>query len=323
MRFIGLLLVGFALLGGCGYSLEMSRLEDTPEAPDPITLLRRELRQLKADHRVSIFDLKNEQKLLAERSKADLKKIRDGIGTQLQSDLKSGLLSLRRRDADFGEKISEMEIQLRLMGGSVEEEINRYKDRSEQTNNNALRELGDVKRLLIDEAKEKAGSIKMLRDQINKEKASRLALWSRVQDLLEVQSNHLKTKIAEEKNQREAIQNHIKGMESSSGQVRTSSDEQIKALNEVSTQVDELIEKLLPAVNQLGERLDRQEEQFEALKRKIDVDALNRHLNALTETVEVQRRSLKMLGDTLTAEVDKQKRHLRKIMEDLKALEPK
>jgi len=340
-----------ALLGGCGYSLEMSSVEETPEAPDPITLLKRDLRQIKADHRVSIFDLKNEQKLLGEKTKSDIDKILAKLHAQIQRDLRAleekreaSLLSLRRRDADFGEQIADMEIQLRLMGGSIEEEINRYKDSSEQTNSNALRELGNVKRLLADEGKKKKASLKMLQGQIDGEKEGRLKLETRLETQLVSQVAQLKAQIAEEKHQRETLkktfdevvlaqakaekqarkllQGQIKQIESSSVATNASSDDQIKALNEVSAQVDQLIEKLLPAVNRLAERLDKQEEEFDSLDRKIDVDALNRQLTALTDALDVQRQSLEMLGNTLTSELGKQKRLLQKTIERLQALEP-
>jgi len=322
MRFVPFLLVGLTLLGGCGYSLEMSRDADTPLPPDPITLLGRDLRQLKADHRVSLFDLKNEQKALAEETRANIEKQLEQLRLQLQTDLKkaqeqrqTALRSLRKRDADFGEQIAEMEIQLRLMAGSIDEEINRYKDASEQTNNNAMRELGNLKRRFADEVSEKNASIKMIRELIAEERDQREARGKTFHEAVLAQG-----KIEEQA--RASLHDQIKQIESSGEEASASSGEQIKALNQVSTQVDQLIEKLLPAVNLLAERLDKQEEQFDALKREIDIETLNQQLKALNDTVDIQRQSLEMLGNTLTSEVDKQKRLLQKTVEDLQALEP-
>ncbi len=322
MRFAPLLLVGLTLLGGCGYSLEMSRDTDAPLPPDPITVLGRDLRQLKADHRVSLFDLKNEQKALAEETRAELKKRLEQLELQIQTELRNAreqrqtaLGSLRRRDADFDEQIAEMELQLRLMGGSIDEEINRYKDASEQTNNNALRELGNLKRLLAKNAEEKSASIKALRERIAEEQDQREAMEKAFDGVVLAQAK-------EEEQARVSLQHQIKQIESSGKETSASSDEQIKALNQVSVQVDQLIEKLLPAVNLLAERLDKQEDQFDALKREIDIEALKQQLKALSDTVDIQRQSLEMLGSTLTSEVDKQKGLLQKTVEGLQAIEP-
>jgi len=300
----------------------MSRVDQSPEA-DPLTLLGRDLRQFKAQHRVSIFDLKNEQKAFADGIKVNLEKILTDLRIQVQQDLatakkkrEESLLSLRRQTADFGEKIAEIEIQLRLMGGNVEEEINRYKDASEQIQNDTLRELGNLKRLIARETKEQKASIKRLQAQIVAEKRQRESLKKTFEDALFAQTE------AEER-ARKPIQAQITQLKFSIGQVRASSDEQIKTLQQVVSQVDQLIEKILPAVNQLGGRLDKQEEQVDTLNQTIDVDSLNQHLKELTGTIDVQRQSLEMLGTTLTSEVDKQKQLLQETLERLKVLELK
>ncbi len=301
----------------------MSRVEEAPDAPDPVTLLGRDLRQFKAQHRVSIFDLQNEQKVLLERTKTDIDKRLADLHAQIQRDLgalenkkEAALLSLRRQDADFGEKIAEIEIQLRLMGGSIEEEINRYRDASEQTQDNALRELGNIKRLMASEAKEKKASLKILQGQITEGKHQREALKKAVDEVLLVQ-------VKAEEQGRKTLQAEINQIKSSNIKATASSNDQINALNQVSTQVDQLIEKVLPAVNRLGERLDKQEEQISALIREMNIEDLNRKLAALTDTIEVQRQSLDMLGNTLSSEIDKQKRLLQQAGDRLKALEPK
>lgn len=319
MSFVALLLAGVVLLGGCGYSLEASR--EDPEAPDPITVLGRDLRQFKAQHRVSIFDLKNDQKVMMERTKADVEKVLAELQMQIQRDLgeaekkrAAALLSLRRQNADFGEKIAEIELQLRMMVGNIEEEMNRYRDASEQTQDNALRELGNIKRLMASEIKEKKASLKMLKSQITEEKRQREVLKNTVNESLLAQ-------VKVEEGGRKTLQEQINQIKSSNVTANASSNEQIKALNQVSTQVDQLIEKVLPAVNQLAERLDNQEEKLSAVTREIDIDDLNRKLGKLTDTIEVQRQSLDMLGNTLTAEVDKQKHLLQENLGRLKALE--
>lgn len=266
MRFSVLLIVVTLLFSSCGFTVWIPDTKDKEDA-DPMTLLRRDIRQMRADNRVAAFDRQKDLNVLD----AELKKMGENI------------FSLRKRDANFGEQISEIEMQIRLMGGSIEEEVNRIKEISERKNNNTLKELGGIRQLLVrSEEKEK------------KEALNNRHLLDRVHSVQET--------------------NRV---------LQKSSNDQIKALHEVSDRLTQLIEKVLPAVNDLAGRVDKQEDRFSALSRGVDLEGLNRRLSDLTNVIDVQRKSLEMLGNTITAQVDKQSRLLKKTLNRLQVLEAK
>lgn len=301
MRYSALLSVVVTLLAGCGYTLELSKLDNNADEPDPITLIRRDIRQLKADHRVAIFDLQKKYKEVAAR-----------VG----DDLHTEMTSLRMRDADFGEQISEIEFQLRLMKGSIEEDVNRVKEVSEQKNNNALRELEDISRLMAKQEKNEKLANQTLQDQIALQTREGAKKNQSLQDQIARQ-----TKEAAKNNQ--SLQDQIDSIQIASIALQKSSNDQIKALNEVSAQVSQLIDKVLPVVNDLAQRLDTQENQLRQMDRDINIDGLNRQLKDVREAIDVQRQSLEMLGNTLTAQVDKQAKLFQKTVSRLNVIEAK
>ncbi|MFQ5597773.1 MAG: hypothetical protein ACE5GK_06960 [Nitrospiria bacterium] len=282
MRYSALWVVVLMFHAGCGYSLEFSKVDGNENEPDPVTLMRRELRQLKADHRVAVFDLKKQYESLAQDQKKR--------GNQSQSDI----VSLRKKDADFGEQLTEIGLQLRFIKGSMEEDVNRMKEVSEGNINTALMELRDIDRRLDLQKKN--------------EEADRSRLQKQV-DALQVRIEPLQVK--------------IDALKVSNAALKKSSSEQITALNEVSAQVSELIEKMLPAINDLVQRIDKQEVGLEKMDRDVNVSDLNRRIAGLTEAVDVQRKSLEMLGNTITSQVDKQSRLLEKTIDRIDAFEKK
>jgi len=284
-----LLFVGvMSLTVSCGYSLEFKRIDD--KAEDPITVIRRELRQLKADHRVAIFDLQKDQKKQVDTMRADLTRIGKANETlgktliQMKRDLAETRTRSGQNNADTDERFAEMEIQHRLIHGRIEEEGNRFKESSARANNFTVKELEGFRK---DLATQKDALLKF------KEKEGQAS---------------------------QALQEKIAGVQAKNAVIKKSTDDQTKALQTVSSQVSELLDKMLPAVNGLAARVDNLEWELKKLKTDIDIQGLNQRLTELAEAVQVQRQSLEMLGNTLTAQVDKQGALLQKTVKDVKGL---
>lgn len=290
-RHLVFLFVIMVLVMSCGYSFEFKRIDDTVE--DPITVIRRELRQLKADHRVAIFDLQKEQKTQIESMRtnfAHVNKMNETFGKTL-IQMKQGLFDAKTRlgqnNADMDERFTEMEIQHRLIHGRIEEESNRSKESSARGNNFTLKTLEDFRTDLATQ--------KDIFSQFKKKQAQAT----------------------------QALQEKISGVQAKNVGIEQTSDDRKKTLQTVSVQVSELIDKMLPAVNKLASRVDNLEWELEQLKTNVDIQGLQERLGALREAVDVQRQSLEMLGNTLAAQVDKQGALLQKTVRDLKGLQSK
>jgi len=288
VRVVAFLIFITMLSAAC--SLKLGQVGDQEAQPDPMTLLRREIRQLRIDHRVALFDLQKDLNAQVERLRADLKKE--------AAEKEKDQFALRKRDADFAEQIAEIDMQVRILGGSFEEQINRVKEFSDQKNSEAIRDLAEMRGVLAKKEKQEALAEQNLQNKI---------------------AGQLK----EEGDARKSLQDQIDSMRAFDETLQQSSNDQIKALKAVSEQLSELIDKVLPAVNTLSQRVDRQEEQFKALNRKPDAAGLDGRLSDLAKVVEAQRKTLEILGNTLTAQVDKQQKQLQQATDRLQALEAK
>lgn len=298
LRHLGFLFGIVLLTVSCGYSLEFKRIDDTAE--DPITVVRRELRQLKADHRVALFDLQKEQKKQIDAMRTTLARVGQGNETlgktliQMKRDLSDTRMRLGQNNADTDERFAEAEIQHRLIHGRIEEEGNRFKESAARGNNFTVRELEGFRKNLSAQAKDFAAQ---------KESFSQF-----------------------KKNQtqaHQALKEQIRGVEAKSASVSQITDAQTKTLKSVSTQLTELIDKMLPAVNGLAARVDTLEWELKELKTNVDIEGLQKRLSEMTEAVDIQRQSLEMLGNTLAAQVDKQGAILKKVVKGLKGLQSK
>ncbi|VAX31979.1 hypothetical protein MNBD_NITROSPIRAE01-1835 [hydrothermal vent metagenome] len=275
----------------CGYSLEFKRIDK--DAEDPITVVRRELRQLKASHRVSLFDLQKEQEKQIESLQADLLRVAQGNETlgktliQMKRDLSGATTRLGQNNADTDERFSEMEIQHRLIHGRIEEESNRRKESTARGNDFTLKAL----------------------------ESFRTDLATQQDALLQFQKKQAAS--------RQILEEKMSGVaEKNLGIVQTT-DGHAKTLQGVSAQVSELIDKMLPAVNGLAARVDDLEWALEKFKTNVESQDVQKRLSGLTEALDVQRKSLEMLGNTLAAQVDKQGALLKKTVKDLKGLQSK
>jgi len=294
------------LVSGCGYSLEIAKLEEPVE--DPITLIQRDIRKIKAAHRVALFGLSKEQNDQLKQLRADLEKtkaFRHDI-SQLDRKLQETRVALSRRNADIDERISEMEVHHRLIQGSIEEESNRLKETSSEANRFVLKELEIIK----NDVSTQEGNRKKL------EKAAKEWVGT-TQKKLQAELAALREK---EKSTQSTIAADMDFLKSDTREMRQSLVGQSQAIKALSGQISQLIEKVLPAVNKLGERMDALEWRLKKLDRDIDLEALNRRLTALSDAVDVQRQSLEMLGNTLTPQVDEQRALLRKTMDRLKKI---
>ncbi|GEM_PF-5075448 len=288
------------LMTSCGYSLELKRIDS--KAEDPITVIRRELRQLKADHRVAIFDLQKEQKNRIDAMRVNLSRIGKANETlgktliQMKRDLSEARTRLAQNNADTDERFAEMEIQHRLIHGRIEEESNRLKESAARGNNFTVKELEGFRKALATQ-KNAFSQLKKKQAQITQELKKRQAQAT------------------------QKLQAQIEGVQAKNVGIEKTTRGQTKSLQSVSTQVSELIDKMLPAVNGLAARVDNLEWALEQLKDDVDIDALQKRLAALAEAIDVQRQSLEMLGNTLTAQVDKQSALLQKTVQGLEALQ--
>lgn len=290
-RHLFFLLSIMLLVQSCGYSLEFKRIDD--KAEDPITVVRRELRQLKAAHRVAMFDLKKERKNQIEMMQANLARVGKGNETlgknliQMKRDLSEARTRLGQKNADTDERFAEMEIQHRLIHGRIEKEGNRQKESLARGNNFILKELEAFRKDLATQ-----------KDTLSQFKQK------------QVQAS-------------QALKEQINGVQAKNVGIEQTSDGQTKILQNVSGQVSELIDKMLPAVNGLAARVDNLEWELKQLKDNVDIQGLQKRLTELTEAIDVQRQSLEMLGNTLAAQVDKQGALLQKTVKGLKGLQSK
>ncbi len=280
------------LCASCGYSLELSRV-DAQKQEDPITLLRRELRQVKADHRVAIFDLRKEQKMqLSElqNEQVEIAKKNRGLGKNVAQFV--------QRNADVDERFSEMEVQHRLIHGRIEEEANRYKDVSARASDFTLREIEAVRKDLAKQAAKLKQAQKSFKDQM-------VSLGRKEEQAIK------------------EMRSEIDSVNEKSLGIQKATAGQKKSVQSVSDQLSQVVDKILPAVNRVTERLDALEWEFKKLDENIDVQALNRRMTQLTDAINVQRQSLEMLGNTLTSQVDKQRGLLRQVIDRLDDSEEK
>ncbi len=282
------LILTLTLTSSCAF--RFSKLGDQEAEPDPITLLRRDIRQLRADHRVALFDLQKDLNAQIERVHGELKKE--------AAEKERDQFALRKRDADFAEQIAEIEMQIRILGGSLEEEVNRVKERSDQNSNEALSALAAFRSALSKKEKQEA--------------SADLAMETKIRDELK-----------QEREARKSLQAQMDAMRAFNETLQESSNEQIKALKAVSDRVSELIEKVLPAVNTLGQRVDQHDDQLKAVKADKNGAGIDRKLSDLSKAVDTQRKSLELLGNTLTVQVDKQQKLLQQALDKLQALEEK
>lgn len=279
------------LMVSCGYSLEFKRIDK--DAEDPITAVRREFRQLKAAHRVALFDLQKEQEKQIESLQADLLRVAQGNETlgktliQMKRDLSGATTRLGQNNADTDERFAEMEIQHRLIHGRIEEENNLRKESTARGNDFTVKALEHF----------------------------RTDLATQQDALLQFKKKQAAS--------RQILEEKMSGVaEKNIGIVQTT-DGHAKTLQGVSVQVSELIDKMLPAVNGLAARVDDLEWALEKFKTNVESQDVQKRLSRLTEAVDVQRKSLEMLGNTLAAQVDKQGILLKKTVKDLKGLQSK
>jgi len=302
------LLLSAVVLSACGYSLELSKTE-AEVVEDPITLIRRDIRKIKADHRVKLFDLRKEQSEKFKQLRSEIEHVgalRKELA-QLDRKLEETKLALSRRNADTDARISEMEVHHRLIQGSIEEEANRFKEASDEISRFAQKELEALKKEIEGQKKQRAALASLLKEQL---KSARKGLQSRLSALKETGESTQESV----KRQLEAQKKGLQGL-------KNSLLDQADAIKGLSEQLSQMLEKLLPAVNKLGERVDALEWQLKKLEGEIDLEALERRLSALRNAVDVQRKSLEMLGNTLTPKVDEHRALLRQLTERLKKLD--
>ncbi len=279
------------VLMSCGYALEFKRIDK--DAEDPITVVRRELRQLKAAHRVALFDLQKEQEKQIEALQLDLLRVGQGNETlgktliQMKRDLSGATTRLGQNNADTDERFAEMEIQHRMIHGRIEEENNRMKELIARGNNFTVKTLADFRKNL----------------------ASQEGIFLQ-----------FKQKQAESS---QSLEQKMSGLAEKNSGIAQTAEGQTKTLQSVSTQVSELIDKMLPAVNGLAARVDDLEWALKQFKTNVESQDLQKRLSELSEAVDVQRKSLEMLGNTLAVQVDKQGTLLNKTVKDLKGLQSK
>ncbi|MFQ5588432.1 MAG: hypothetical protein ACE5F7_06295 [Nitrospiria bacterium] len=300
-----------ALISACGYTLEFKRVKD-PKKEDPITVIRREIRQMKADHRVAIFDLQKEHESRIAALQSDLTRLKNAneslgqAAIQMKRDLQETRITMGKKNAEVDDRFTEVELQRRQIHGRIEEEANRAKETSERSSSFMLGEIEALgKSLSAQEAKRK---------KADKTLTALEQRQSKTQKLLQEQIVSARTRSAD--------------LEKTTGQqeetVRVVTEQvsrQGKSLEAISAQVTELIEKVVPSVNELATRLDDLEWQVDQFKGEVDVQGLNKRLDALTESIDVQRQSLEMLGNTLTSQVDKQQGLLRQTIRRVDDLE--
>lgn len=298
-----LICLSFVLLmvAGCGFSL--TRIDDKKEE-DPITVIRRELRQMKADHRVAIFDLQKEYQEAVSAMQIELTRLgnaNESVGQNLiqhRRDLAEMRASAAQKSADTEEHFVEVEHQHRLIHGRIEEESNRFKELSERVSAYTLKEL----------------------ESIRKEMAAQDAFQKKNQQSLQEQLARFEEK---EGQMSASLRGQVELVQTKSTGLEKRVDERTKELQAVSEQVSQLIDKVLPAVNGLAARLDDLEWQMKKLGNGTDAQALNKRLSEVSEAVNAQRKSLEMLGNTLTSQVDKQQGLLQKTINRLDGLQAK
>lgn len=236
----------------CGYSLEFKRIADKVE--DPITMVRRELRQLKADHRVAIFDLQKEQKTQIE-----------SIG-KMKRDLLEARTRLGQNNADTDERFAEMEIQHRLIHGRIEEEGNRFKESSARGSDFTLKvlegfrtDLAAQKGLLSGFKEKQVQASQVLQEQISGVQAKNVGI-------------------------EQARDDQTKTLQAVSGQVSELIDKMLPAVNGLVSRVDNLEWEL----EQLKTNVDIQGLQGRLTALREAVDIQRQSLEMLGNTLAAQ-----------------------------------
>lgn len=246
------------LMVSCGYTLELKRIGD-PEKEDPIMVIRRDIRKMKADHRVAIFDLRKEHA-------DEISSIRMNVGRigKANEGLGQAAIQSKQKAADIDERFSEIEIQRRLIHGRIDEEANRNKEAVSRINLFTLKEL----ELLRKELLEHGTKSKMLQKQIDR-----------------VQAENTRLKQSEIDQQ--------KTVQAVSDQVSQLVEKVLPAVNGLASRLDDLEWQ----VKKLGEQIDVQglNKRLSDLTEAIDVQRQSLEMlgNTLTSQVDKQQSLLK------------------------------
>ncbi len=277
------------LMSSCGYTLEFKRVKD-PNEEDPITVIRREIRQMKADHRVAIFDLKKHQEQQEAKLKSDLDKELDLV----RQDLQETRLALGEKNAEFDDRFIENDLKQRQIYGRIEEEANRVKEDSARTNSFILKELENL--------------------------SQKITTQETHQKSLE---NTLNTFQERQKEETQALRVQLNLIQDKNAANETLSDHQGKTLEEVTSQVSQIIDQAVPTINSLAARVDDLEWQVKQFNNDTKTESLKKRLEDLAKSIDVQRKSLEKLGSTVTSQVDKQQGMIQQSIKRLDTLEGK
>ncbi len=296
VRFFSFLIVTMTFMVSCGYTL----VRVDPKEEDPITVIRRDLRQMKADHRVALFDLRKEQGAKIERLESDLARLKTSneelsrVVVQMRRDFQENVVVQGQNNAELDDRFTEVELQRRKIHGRIDEEANRSKEVLEKSNQFFLKE------------------IEVLRQSL----ATQVALQKKIEETVMVLGQ-------KESEINQSLEGKIASVEARNDSLQQSSVHQGETVRGVSDQVSQLVDKLVPSVNSITTRLDDLEWQVKQFKGDGDGKTFKQRLDELTKAIEVQRKSLEKLGNTVISEVDKQSGLLQKTINRVNGLEGK
>ncbi|MFQ5543359.1 MAG: hypothetical protein ACE5FY_03285 [Nitrospiria bacterium] len=292
MRSLLFLFIGMALLSGCGVSLGNTQ----SAGDDPVTSMRKDVHRLNIQH----GNLRKELLKNASQLKSEIK----GLQEQDRKTLTDLSERFGERSAAMGERITQLESQNRLLRGTIEEERHRFKELFHQENDHILKEVNKIRTLLAKQGKDGETIKKVLQKQINvqeKQGTAHGALAAQLNRFKNVQETFNNT-----------ISEKMNALQSDNRAAQGASDSLANELEESSKQMTAFTEKLLPAVNGLASRLDNLEWKFEKFEGEFDINSLNKRLMELSDAIDVQRQSLEMLGDNLSAQISKLNKQIHK-----------
>jgi hypothetical protein len=287
-RFIFFVMMGMALLHGCGYSVRMVALEeeqrelqDKKSLEGDVARLQSDLKKLRKQNRQAAIILKKEIKRNGTLFNAGMKERREEI------------IGLRKGQADLNVRMDEAGLQARGVQGNFEEKGRQLSALSHQIENVAFRvnKHGEAKEKLIKQV-------------------------SKLDRLLQLQIKRVDTL-------KKSLQRQVDAISLVDLNLRNVSKEQEKSLQGVSDQAAELAEKIPPVLNRQSVRLDELEWQVKKIKSEVDVKQIDKDLAAFSRALGSLKKTLDILGTRITTKVDEQGRLIRNTMKKVKGIESK
>ncbi|MFQ5949208.1 MAG: hypothetical protein ACE5J1_00790 [Nitrospiria bacterium] len=300
-------LMGMILFQGCGYSIKMVALEEEQQElqkkkalEKDVARLQSDLQKLQKQNRQAVAVLKKETGKALTRLLADLKRI--------EKEKQQAVIALQKSQADFNVRIDEATMQLRMVQGTLEKKDRRLSELYHQVDNVAFRvnELGEMKGRLSEQ--EEKGNVlgKALEAQV------------KALDTLKHRLNEQEKKVESVK---KALQTQIGAINQINDNLQRTSKEQGKGLQGLSDQASELAEKIPPALNKHAARLDELEWQIEKMKSEIDVQQINKRIADFSDSLDILRETLDVLGAKIAVKVDEQERLIQNTTKKLKGIE--